>query len=335
MNDLLEAAGRLWGAIPEHLQDPVALAVPLFILMITLESAAALLLEERETPGTVTARDGRPRRRARVPVGGYDRRDALSSISMGAISVLTMTAWKSLGLIGYAALFAYVAPWQLPVDAWWTWALAILGVDFLFYWAHRTAHRVRLVWATHQAHHSSEYFNFSTALRQKWNNAHELVLWVPLPLLGFPPALVFFGFSVSLVYQFFVHTERVDRLWRPIEMVMNTPSHHRVHHGCDPEYLDRNYGGILIVWDRVFGTFQEEGRRPTYGLTTSVDTFNVWRLETHEYAAIVRDVRAAETWREKVGYVWGPPGWRPTIDPAPRTVMPQDAVPPPSTTSGP
>ncbi|HEY0949233.1 sterol desaturase family protein, partial [Nocardioides sp.] len=206
---------------------------------------------------------------------------------------------------------AWVAPWRLSVDAWWTWALPILGVDFLFYWAHRVAHRVRLVWATHQAHHSSEYFNFATALRQKWNNSAEIVFWLPLPLLGVPPALVFLGFSISLVYQFFVHTERVDRLWRPVELVLNTPSHHRVHHGSDPEYLDRNYGGILIVWDRLFGSFQPELHRPTYGLTTPVGTHHLVRLQVHEYAAIARDVRRTPSWRDKLGYVFGPPGWRP------------------------
>ncbi len=297
----------LWEAIPEALQDPVALAAPFFVLVIALEALAACLLEEESSSGQHLRLDGRPAPRP----GGYERRDALTSIALGVVSAGTMAAWKGAGLLGYAMLFAYVAPWKLPVDAWWTWALALLGVDFLFYWAHRIAHRVRLVWATHQAHHSSEYFNFSTALRQKWNNSHELVLWAPLPLLGVPPALVFFGFSVSLVYQFFVHTERVSRLWGPIELLFNTPSHHRVHHGSDPEYLDRNYGGILIVWDRLFGSFQPELHRPTYGLTQPVGTYNLLRLQTHEYAAIARDVRVAGTWRDKVGYVLGPPGWRP------------------------
>ncbi|ANH39750.1 Fatty acid hydroxylase superfamily protein [Nocardioides dokdonensis FR1436] len=308
---MLETLSGLWDALPEALRDPVALAAPFFVLMIGLEALAALLLEDDEQPaGERRTSDGRaaPRR------GGYERRDALTSLTLGVVSAATMAAWKGLGLLGYAVLFAYVAPWQLPADAWWTWALAILGVDFLFYWAHRIAHRVRLVWATHQAHHSSEYFNFSTALRQKWNNSHELVLWAPLPLLGVPPALVFLGFSVSLVYQFFVHTERVGRLWRPVELVLNTPSHHRVHHGSDPEYLDRNYGGILIVWDRLFGSFQPELHRPTYGLTVPVGTYHLLRLQTHEYAAIGRDVRRAGTWRDKVGYVLGPPGWRPAAD---------------------
>ena len=310
----MQALSDLWRAIPDPLHDPVALAAPFFLLFVALEGLAAYLLEDERPPGERRAPDGRA-----LPLpGGYDRRDAVASLSMGVVSMVTMTLWKAAALVLYAALFAWVAPWQLPVDAWWTWALAILGVDFLFYWAHRVAHRVRLVWATHQAHHSSEYFNFATALRQKWNNSAEIVFWLPLPLLGVPPALVFLGFSVSLVYQFFVHTERVDRLWRPLELVLNTPSHHRVHHGSDPEYLDRNHGGILIVWDRLFGSFQPELHRPTYGLTTPVGTTNILRLQTHEYAAIVRDVRRAPTLRDKLGYVFGPPGWRPEVASATR-----------------
>jgi sterol desaturase/sphingolipid hydroxylase (fatty acid hydroxylase superfamily) len=305
----MQPVADLWHAIPEPLHDPVALAAPFFLLFVALEGLAAFLLEEERPAAERVAPDGRA-----LPVrGGYSRRDALASIGTGLVSIVTMSMWKALGLAVYAVLFAYVAPWQLPADDWRTWLAAILGVEFLFYWSHRVAHRVRLVWATHQAHHSSEYFNFATALRQKWNNSAELVFWLPLPLLGVPPALVFLGFSVNLVYQFFVHTERVDKLWRPIEYVFNTPSHHRVHHGSDPEYLDRNYGGILIIWDRLFGSFQPELHRPTYGLTTPVGTLNLLRLQTHEYAAIARDVRRAPSLRDKLGYVFGPPGWRPAL----------------------
>ena len=319
----MQALADLWQAIPAPLHDPVALAAPFFLLFIAVEGLAAYRLEDERPLERRRAPDGRA---APLP-GGYDRPDALASISMGAVSVVTMTLWKSLALLVYAALFAYVAPWQLPVDTWWSWALALLGVDFLFYWAHRVAHRVRLVWATHQAHHSSEYFNFATALRQKWNNSAEIVFWLPLPLLGVPPALVFLAFSVSLVYQFFVHTERVGTLWRPVELVMNTPSHHRVHHGSDPEYLDRNYAGILIVWDRLFGSFQPELHRPTYGLTTPVDTNHIVKLQTREYAAMIRDVRRVPRLRDKLGYVFGPPGWRP----APVAPAAADQVSPAST----
>ena len=189
--------------------------------------------------------------------------------------------------------------------------IAIVGVDLLYYVYHRMAHRVRLFWATHQAHHSSQYFNFATALRQKWNISGDVFLRALLPLFGVPPWLVFLSFSINLIYQFWIHTERIDRLWRPIEFVFNTPSHHRVHHGMDQQYLDRNYGGIFILWDRLFGSFQAETTRPHYGLTKQVDTFNIWKLQTWEYVAIARDVRNATRWRDRLGYIFGPPGWAP------------------------
>ncbi|MFI6432479.1 sterol desaturase family protein [Rhodococcus oryzae] len=297
-----ESLPEWWNSLPAPLRDPVAFAIPFFVLFLALEWAAARYLAAPELGA-----DGR----AHPPRGGYDAVDARTSISMGAVSVLTSAAWKALALVGYAAIYAYLAPWHLPADAWYTWVILIVGVDLLYYWYHRIAHRTRIVWATHQAHHSSEYFNFATALRQKWNNSGEILMWIPLPLIGIPPWMVFVGFSINLVYQFFVHTERVDRLPRPFELVFNTPSHHRVHHGCDPEYLDKNYAGILIVWDRMFGTFTPETHRPTYGLTTPVRTHNILTLQGHEYAAIGRDVRAAGSWRERFGYVFGPPGWTP------------------------
>jgi sterol desaturase/sphingolipid hydroxylase (fatty acid hydroxylase superfamily) len=164
----------------------------------------------------------------------------------------------------------------------------------------------------HQAHHSSVRFNYTTALRQKWNPWGELLFWVPLPLLGVAPWMIFAVFSLNLVYQFWVHTETIPKLWRPVELVFNTPSHHRVHHASDAAYLDRNYGGILIVWDRLFGTFAEEQQRPTYGLTHPVTTFNPFRLQYGELALMLRQVRAARRWRDRAGYLFAPPGWAPT-----------------------
>ncbi|KRD19233.1 C-5 sterol desaturase [Mycobacterium sp. Root265] len=285
-------------ALPPQMRDPVLFAIPFFLLLLVLEWTAARKLAHLEPAD-------------RSPAGSYHRRDAWASLSMGLVSVATTAGWKLLALLGYAAIFAYVAPWHLPSDQWYTWLIALVGVDLLFYAYHRTAHRVRLIWATHQAHHSSQYFNFATALRQKWNNSGEILMWIPLPLLGVPPWMVFASFSVNLIYQFWVHTERIDRLWRPVEFVFNTPSHHRVHHGMDPEYLDKNYAGIFILWDRIFGTYQDELFRPHYGLTKQVDTFNIWKLQTHEYVAIGRDVRAAKRWRDRFGYAFGPPGWAP------------------------
>ena len=284
--------------LPPQMRDPVLLAVPFFLLLLILEWSAARQLEHLEA-------------RERPPSGAFHSRDAWASISMGLVSVATTAAWKFVALLGYAAIYAYVAPWHLSAHEWSTWVIAILGVDLLFYTYHRIAHRVRLIWATHQSHHSSEYFNFATALRQKWNNSGEILMWIPLPLLGIPPWMVFASFSVNLIYQFWVHTERIDKLWGPIEFVFNTPSHHRVHHGMDPEYLDKNYAGIFIIWDRLFGSFQRELCRPHYGLTKPVNTFNIWKLQTHEYVAIARDVRSARRLRDKLGYIFGPPGWQP------------------------
>ncbi|MFW0793127.1 sterol desaturase family protein [Gordonia sp. CPCC 205515] len=277
-------------ALPEAMREPTVLAIPFFVLMVALEWWAAWKLDR----------------------GRYDARDSRASLLMGIVSIATSAAWKALALLAYAAIFTYLAPWQLPASAWYSWVIAFVAVDFLFYWEHRMAHRVRVVWATHQAHHSSEYFNFTTALRQKWNNSAAMIVWLPLPLLGVPPALIFGAYSLNLIYQFWIHTEHIDRLWAPIEFVFNTPSHHRVHHASDAEYLDRNYGGTFIIWDRLFGTFCAERHRPTYGLTKPVDTYNIWHLQTHEYGSLARDIRAASTFRDRLGYVFRPPGWTPT-----------------------
>ena len=290
--------------LPPQMRDPVLFAIPFFLLLLIIEWTAARKLEHVVSQGQ-SPEPGRP------ATGAYLTRDSWASISMGLVSVATMGAWKFLALLGYAAIYTYLAPWHLSATQWYTWVIALAGVDLLFYCYHRIAHRVRLIWATHQAHHSSQYFNFATALRQKWNNSGEILMWIPLPLLGVPPWMVFFSFSVSLVYQFWIHTERIGTLPRAVEFVFNTPSHHRVHHGMDQIYLDRNYGGILIIWDRLFGTFQPEVFRPHYGLTKPVATFNIWRLQTREYVAIGRDVHAARRFRDKLGYIFGPPGWEP------------------------
>ena len=221
---------------------------------------------------------------------------------MGLGSLVSMVIFKLATLVVYVALWQLV-PWKLPADTWWSWAAMLVLVDLGWYFAHRFAHRVRIAWAGHQAHHSSEYFNFGTALRQKWNPWTEAIFWLPLPLLGFPPWTIYIAFSFNLIYQFFIHTETVGTLPRPIELVFNTPSHHRVHHGSDPEYLDRNYGGILIIWDRLFGSFQEEKHRPRYGLTKPVDTYNLIELQYGEYRRMVSDVRRAQNWRDRLGHV--------------------------------
>ena len=300
----MERVAAFLDVLPPQMRDPVLFAIPFFLLLLILEWTAARKLEHIESADE----------RTRVRSGAFHTRDSWASISMGLVSVATTAAWKFIALVGYAAIFAYLAPWHLSAHKWYTWVIAILGVDLSFYTYHRIAHRVRLIWATHQAHHSSEYFNFATALRQKWNNSGEILMWIPLPLLGVPPWMVFASWSVNLIYQFWVHTERIGKLWRPFEFVFNTPSHHRVHHGMDAQYLDKNYAGIFIIWDRMFGSFQPELSRPHYGLTKPVNTFNIWKLQTREYVAIARDVRSATRWHDKLAYIFGPPGWEPATD---------------------
>jgi sterol desaturase/sphingolipid hydroxylase (fatty acid hydroxylase superfamily) len=217
---------------------------------------------------------------------------------------------KIVMFVVFVAIYQYVAPAHRPMT-WWGVTLSVILVDFLYYWNHRFVHRARVGWAAHQAHHSSQYMNFTTALRQKWNPWFEFFFFLPLAFAGISPMSIYLAFSINLIYQFFVHTELIDKLPRPIELVFNTPSHHRVHHGSDPEYLDKNYAGILIVWDRMFGTFQPEMQRPVYGLTNQKDTYNLVKLQYGDYVELWHDVRAARNWRDRLGYLFRPPGWAP------------------------
>jgi sterol desaturase/sphingolipid hydroxylase (fatty acid hydroxylase superfamily) len=279
----------------EELREPVAYAVPFFLLFIGIELLALRFLDNDSDA---------PRR-------GYARLDTWTNLVMGVGSMVVNLGARLAALLLYAVLYV-ATPLRLDPHHWSTWVITILAVDLLWYCYHRSSHRIRILWAAHQAHHSSEYFNYSVALRQKWNPWGELVFWTPLPLLGVPPWMIFFAFSLNLIYQFWVHTETIPKLWRPVELLLNTPSHHRVHHAVNPGYLDRNYGGILIIWDRMFGTYAEEIEAPRYGVTKPVNTYNPFRLQYGEFAAAFRDVRYAENWHDRLGYLFAPPGWRPS-----------------------
>ena len=189
------------------------------------------------------------------------------------------------------------------------WATAILGWDFIYYWNHRLDHESRWLWAMHVAHHSSERYNLSTALRQPV--AESLVLSVPygaLALLGVRPELIEQARGINLLYQFWIHTEAIRSIG-PLEKVLNTPSHHRVHHGSNRQYLDRNHGSILIVWDRLFGTFEEEDEPVVYGLTKNIDSYHPAVIATHEWRDIAEDVATAETWPDRWSFLLRGPGW--------------------------
>ncbi len=272
--------------------DIIRMAIPFFVLFIVIELVSLWLAPDDDEVG-------------------YEVRDTATSISMGLGNVVVGVGYKVVALVAFSALYT-LTPFRLDTGVWWVWVGIFFADDLAYYWFHRAHHEVRILWASHVVHHSSQRYNFSTALRQTWTPFGSLMFWAPLVLLGVPPWAVFLQQSISLLYQFFLHTERVDKLPRRVEWVMNTPSHHRVHHGMNDVYLDRNYGGILIIWDRLFRSFEPEGERVLYGLTRQLRTYNPLVVATHEYVSIWRDVLGARSWRERAGFVLRGPGWRPS-----------------------
>jgi len=269
--------------------DVVVLAVPVFILLMVAEILY------------IRWRDG---------AGRYETRDTATSLLMGAGSVAAGL------LLGFIAYNVYFWVWEYRVfdlgTAWYVIALCFLLDDLRYYCVHRIGHTSRWVWASHVNHHSSQHYNLSTALRQTWTGelTGMFILQIPLVWLGFHPLMVLFVGGLNLVYQFWIHTEVIDKLPRPIEYIFNTPSHHRVHHGRNAQYLDANYAGTLIIWDRMFGSFVPEDEKPDYGLVHNLGSFNPIRVAFHEYVGILRDVtQRGITWRDRWNYVQKPPGW--------------------------
>jgi sterol desaturase/sphingolipid hydroxylase (fatty acid hydroxylase superfamily) len=267
---------------------PVAMAIPAFFLLIGVEAFVAW-------------RQGR-----RV----YRAGDVVADLGCGVFQqIVGLFARTVLGagyLVSYATL--RVADW--PTHWWVTWVLTFILVDLCYYWFHRTSHRVNLLWAAHVVHHQSEDYNLAVALRQGAAQAFfSWAFYVPLAVLGLPPLVFFTCKSINTLYQFWIHTQLVDRLG-PLEWVMNTPSHHRVHHGRNPKYIDRNHAGVFIVWDRWFGTFEPEAEAPVYGITHPVDSFDPIRAHLRPWREIWARSRQARGWDRL--WVWlKEPGWTP------------------------
>ena len=275
----------------DFIQDDLSLfAVPLFIV--------AILLELRWS-----------RRHSQSLYRGADLR---TSLSMGALALLVEIVPRLAALAIMVELHAISPLRDVVQRQWWAWLLLFFLEDMTFYWFHRMNHEVRLFWAGHVNHHSSRYFNFGTALRQGvGERLHKFLFWLWLPLLGFDPGMIITMIGLSLFYQFWIHTRTVGRLHPWVEAVFNTPSHHRVHHGSNVRYLDCNHGGVLIIWDKLFGTFSAERDDDpvVYGLTTNIDSDNIAWVAVHEYVAIWRDVERADSWRDRLRYVFLAPGW--------------------------
>lgn len=217
------------------------------------------------------------------------------------------------GLISFPV---YALAWHhrlldIPLN-WGTGLLLFVLADLCFYWYHRTSHRVRWFWAAHVTHHSSERMNFSTAMRQNATNIFNFgwLFWVPLALIGFNPVWIGVCYALSLVYQFFIHTTLVGKLHPAIELVFNTPSHHRVHHGRNPDYIDTNYGGVFIVFDRLFGSFTPETHAAEFGITRPVASHNLLVLWCHEYVDMFRDMRQPGSLWQRMKHLWMPPEWQ-------------------------
>ncbi len=268
------------------------LAIPAFVGLILLELATIKWFRAR---------------------GEFETRDTATSLLMGVGNVVA-------GLIfGFVAYNALLWVYQFRIFTlgfdWWLGLVVFIIDDLRYYWYHRIAHRARWVWAEHVVHHSSQHYNLSTALRQSWTGVFTgmFVLQMPLVLLGFHPAFIAFVYGFNLVYQFWIHTETINKLPRWFEAVMNTPSHHRVHHATNPRYLDANYAGTLIIWDKLFGTFvpELEDDQPRYGIVKNIGTYNPFKVAFHEWISMFGDAaQKGLSIKQRLLYLVKPPGWR-------------------------
>ncbi|WXL25529.1 sterol desaturase family protein [Ectopseudomonas mendocina] len=271
--------------------DYILYAVPFFFVLIALE-----LLADRWRG-----------------VSTYRFSDAINSLSTGVLSTTFGLITKVVGLITYTLAWQYLGLFELSADDLWVWLFAFVFYDFCYYWNHRLGHERNVLWAAHSVHHQSEDYNLSTALRQTSSGfLFSWIFYLPMAVVGVPPLVFLTVAAMNLLYQFWVHTRHIPKLgW--LEWILTTPSNHRVHHAQNPRYMDRNYGGVFIVWDRIFGTFQEElDEEPAiFGVTTPLASWNPLWANIQFYVALWKDAVRAESWWDKVRIWFMPTGWRP------------------------
>jgi sterol desaturase/sphingolipid hydroxylase (fatty acid hydroxylase superfamily) len=252
--------------------------------------------------------------RAGVVRGHFTWRDTLASLVMRAGNYTSYALVAGLTYASFKFFYDHRL-FDIPWDSPWTWVSIVVLDDFAYYWFHRWSHEVRFWWAAHVNHHSSQEYNLSTAVRQTWTGAivGTWAPWFVLAWIGYPIELIFLQSGLNLLYQYWIHTEAIRRLPAWYEYIFNTPSHHRVHHASNPRYVDRNYAGVFMIWDRLFGTFaaERDEEPPKYGLIHNINTYNPIKIAFHEWVAMFRDVKRSRSLREAFMYVFGPPGWRP------------------------
>lgn len=266
----------------------VVLSIPLFFALIGIELVAARIEH---------------RRLYRLP-------DALTNISCGIADQVSGVFAGVLSVALYAFSYEFRI-WDAP-NHWLWWLAAFVMIDLMYYWSHRMSHEINLFWAGHVVHHQSEDYNLSVALRQSaLQKLFSMWFYIPVALAGFPPAWFALSIGLNLLYQFWIHTEMIGKLPRWFEWLMNTPSHHRVHHGRDPKYIDKNHAGVFIIWDRMFGTFQQEEERPHYGITTPLNSWNPLYAQVQHFENIRADLKQVKGFGAKLGVLFNKPGWLP------------------------
>jgi sterol desaturase/sphingolipid hydroxylase (fatty acid hydroxylase superfamily) len=263
---------------------PTDIAAPLFVLLIALEA----LID------------------ARRKANEYEARDAFTNIFVGLVSLVFGAAFGLIQVFFYESLYK-AAPFKMPMESWWAWILLFFLDDFAYYWFHRISHRSRVFWNFHVVHHSSQKYNLSVAVRQSWfGNIVHWIFYVPIGLLGFPLWSFALMHGFNLIYQFWIHTNFIKKLGF-FEHVFNTPSHHRVHHGVNDQYLDKNYAGVLIIWDKIFGTFVKETETPRYGIVKPLQSYNPLWINTHAWSEMFASMRERKTFAGKLRCLFGSP----------------------------
>ncbi|MBL7865353.1 MAG: sterol desaturase family protein [Cyclobacteriaceae bacterium] len=268
--------------------NPIVLSIPIFFILIGIEIVVERLMHMKL----------------------YRLPDSIANLSCGITSQLSGIFFRVLAVGVYELCYANLAVTHLERN-WIYWVALFFLVDLGYYWAHRMSHEINLFWGGHVVHHQSEEYNLSVALRQSsFQVVWTFFFYLPLAVAGFETVDFLLISSLNTLYQFWIHTETINKMgW--FEYVFNTPSHHRVHHGRNPKYIDKNHAGTLIIWDKMFGTFQAEEERPTYGITKPINSWNgVWANFSH-YATMAQELKTIPSWTDKVRYLFNKPGWLP------------------------
>jgi len=268
--------------------SPLILAIPVYIILIGIELCYQVYKKEVH----------------------YRIGDALTNISCGIAEQVTGLYFKLFSIFIYTISFDYLQLFDIN-KSWLSFVLLFIATDFCYYWAHRMSHQVNLFWNGHAVHHQSEDYNLSVALRQgAFQTFFTAPFFIPLAIIGFPPEFFLFVSAFVTLYQFWIHTENIEKMgW--FETVFNTPSHHRVHHGIDPKYIDKNHAGVFIIWDKMFGTFQEEEEKPTYGVTIPLNSLNPVKAQIVPFKLMFSALEKGNGLVDKLRIMLNPPGWFP------------------------